>query len=143
MTNPLLAAWDTDFQIAPFDQISDEDFAPALDRALEAHKAEIAGIAGSDADPSFANTLEALEAAGDDLDKVLSVFFTVAGADSNPAREDLQRQFSPKLAAHFSEITSNKALFARVEAVWNGRETLDLTDEQARVLMLTRRVCVE
>jgi len=139
MTNPLLATWDTAFQIAPFDQISDDDFAPALDRALDAHKAEIAEIAGSDAAPSFANTIEALEAAGGDLDKVLSVFFTVAGADSNPARQDLQRAFSPKLAAHFSEITSNKALFARVDAVWNDREALELTDEQARVLMLTRR----
>ncbi len=139
MTNPLLAPWDTVFQIAPFDQISDEDFAPALDHALETHKAEIAAIAGADMPPSFANTIEALEAAGDELDKVLSVFFTVAGADSNPTREDLQRQFSPKLAAHFAEVTSNKALFARVDAVWVARDEMDLTDEQARVLMLTRR----
>ena len=139
MTNPLLAAWDTDFAIAPFDKISDEDFAPALDEALEAHRAEIAAIAGSDAPPTFANTIEALEAAGGALDKVLSVFFSVAGADSNPEREDLQRAFSPKLAAHFSEITANKALFARVDAVWNTRETLNLSEERARVLMLTRR----
>ena len=139
MTNPLLAPWETDFQIAPFDKISDDDFAPALERALEAHKAEIDAIAGASDAPDFANTIEALEAAGKDLDKVLSVFFTVAGADSNPVREDLQRAFSPKLAAHFSDITSNKALFARVDAVWDSRDTLDLTDEQARVLMLTRR----
>ena len=139
MTNPLLAPWTTPFQIAPFDVISDEDFAPALDQALTAHKAEIADIASSDAPPTFANTIEALEVAGKDLDKVLSVFFTVAGADSNPAREDLQRSFSPKLAAHFSEITSNKALFGRVDAIWAARDELDLTEEQSRVLMLTRR----
>ena len=139
MTNPLLAPWTTPFQIAPFDVISDEDFAPALDQALTAHKAEIADIASSDAPPTFANTIEALEVAGKDLDKVLSVFFTVAGADSNPAREDLQRCFSPKLAAHFSEITSNKALFGRVDAIWAARDELDLTEEQSRVLMLTRR----
>ncbi len=139
MTNPLLATWDTPFEIAPFDRIADTDFAPALEAALEAHRAEIAAIAESGEAPSFANTIEALEAAGGDLDKVLSVFFSVAGADSNPAREDLQRAFSPKLAAHFSDITANKALFARVEAVWQARDRLDLTEEQARVLMLTRR----
>ncbi|MDG1470788.1 MAG: M3 family metallopeptidase [Ascidiaceihabitans sp.] len=139
MTNPLLADWDTPFQIAPFDKISDDDFAPALDAALASHAAEIAVIAGATDAPSFANTVEALEAVGKDLDKVLGTFYTVAGADSNPAREALQRDFSPKLAAHFSEISANKALFQRVASVWNGRETLDLTDEQARVLMLSYR----
>ncbi len=139
MTNPLLEDWATPFQIAPFDAISDEDFAPALDMALAAHSAEIDAIAGASAPPDFANTVEALEAAGQSLDQVLSVFFSVAGADSNPAREALQRAFSPKLAAHFSKISSNKALFARVAAVWAQRDALDLTDEQARVLMLKHR----
>ena len=139
MTNPLLADWKTPFGIAPFDQVSDDDFAPALEEALAAHNAEIDAIAHDPAAPTFANTIEGLEAVGAALDKVLGVFFTVAGADSNPAREDLQRAFSPKLAAHFSEISGNKALFARVAAVWDQRDTLDLSDEQARVLMLTHR----
>ncbi|TMM51115.1 M3 family metallopeptidase [Sulfitobacter sabulilitoris] len=139
MTNPLLQDWATPFGIAPFNAIADEHFAPALDQALAIHRAEIAAIADGGEAPTFANTVEALEAAGKALDRVLSVFFTVAGADSNPAREDLQRQFSPKLAAHFSDISSNKALFGRVAAVWDQRETLNLDDEQARVLMLTHR----
>ena len=139
MTNVLLQDWDTPFQIAPFDTISDEDFAPALDIALARHRDEIDAIAGADAPATFANTIEALEAVGRDLDKVLGTFYTVAGADSNPAREALQRDFSPKLAAHFAEISGNKALFARVAVVYNAREQLDLTDEQARVLMLTHR----
>lgn len=139
MTNPLLQEWDTPFGVAPFQDISDDDFAPALDAALATHNAEIDAIATNADAPTFANTVEALEAVGADLDKVLGVFFTVAGADSNPAREDLQRVFSPKLAAHFSEISSNMALFERVSAVWNARETLDLSDEAARVLMLTHR----
>ncbi|WP_298969483.1 M3 family metallopeptidase [uncultured Roseobacter sp.] len=137
MTNPLLQDWNTPFQIAPFDQIKDEDFAPAMEEALAQHRAEIDAIAGSDEPASFANTVEALEAAGEALDKVLGAFFTVAGADSNPAREELQRQFSPKLAAHFSEISGNKALFARVAQVWEKKSTLNLTDEEERVLMLT------
>ncbi len=139
MTNVLLQDWDTPFQIAPFDAIKDEDFAPALDVALERHQAEIDAIATSSAAPTFANTIEALEAVGRDLNKVLGAFYTMAGADSNPAREALQRDFSPKLAAHFSEISGNKALFARVAAVNDARDQLKLSDEQARVLMLTHR----
>jgi len=139
MTNPLLATWDTPFGLAPFDKISDDDFAPALEVALASHKTEIDAIAGS-ADPAtFANTIEALEAVGRDLDKVLSAFYTVAGADSNPAREALQRDFAPQLAAHFSEVSGNKALFERVASVWDARDSLTLSDEQARVLMLTHR----
>ena len=139
MTNPLLTACDTPFGLTPFDKISDDDFAPALGVALASHKAEIGAITAT-ADPAtFANTIEALEAVGRDLDKVLSAFYTVAGADSNPAREALQRDFAPLLAAHFSEVSSNKALFARVAAVWDARDGLELTDEQARVLMLTHR----
>ena len=139
MTNPLLQDWDTPFQIAPFDKISDDDFAPALDEALQTHRMEIDAIADCEYDPTFSNTIEALEEAGSQLDRVLGVFFTVAGADSNPTREDLQRKFSPLLSAHFSDISSNKALFARVASVWENRDSFDLTPEQARVLMLTHR----
>ena len=137
--NPILADWLTPFQIAPFDAISDNDFAPALDEAMKAHKAEIAAIADNPDAPSFANTIEALEAAGEQLNKVLSVFFTVAGADSNPAREALQREFSPKLAAHYAEITANEALYARIAQLWDQRDGLNLGPQQDRLLMLTRR----
>lgn len=139
MTNPLLAPWDTPFGLAPFDRISDDDFSPTLDEALARHRAEIDAIAADPAPASFANTIEGLEAAGRDLNRVLGVFYTLAGSDSNPAREALQRAFSPRLAAHCAEIFGNKALFSRVAAVWDARETLNLTPEQARVLMLTHR----
>ena len=139
MTNVLLQTWNTPFRTAPFDAISDRDFAPALDVALTRHRAEIDTIATASAPATFANTIEALEAAGQDLDKVLGTFFTVAEADSNAAREALQRDFSPRLAAHFAEISSNKALYRKVSEVWNARMGLDLNDEQARVLMLTHR----
>jgi len=139
MTNPLLQNWETPFEIAPFASIKDGDFAPALDAALALHRAEIEAIAHAQEAATFENTIEALEAAGEALDKVLSVFFTVAGADSNPEREALQRDFSPKLSAHFSDISSNKALFARVAALWAQKDSLTLSKEQARVLMLTHR----
>ncbi|MEM8576433.1 MAG: M3 family metallopeptidase [Pseudomonadota bacterium] len=139
MTNPLLSDWDTPFGIAPFDAISDDDFAPALDAALASHRAEIDAIAGDTAPVTFDNVVGALERAGEDLSRVLSTFFTVAGADSNPAREALQRDFSPKIAAHYAEITANTALYARVAELWAQRDGFDLTEEEARVLMLTHR----
>ena len=139
MTNPLLQTWTTPFQIAPFAEISDDDFAPALGEALTTHLAEIDAIAENADAPTFENTIEAMEGAGETLGNVLSVFYSIAGADSNPKRQELQRDFSPKLSAHSSAIDSNTALFARVETLWNARDTLDLNDEQARVLMLTHR----
>ncbi|RLK02639.1 M3 family metallopeptidase [Ruegeria conchae] len=139
MTNPILSDWNTPFEIAPFATISDDDFTPALEQAMQVHDAEIDAIAANQDTPTFANTIEALEAAGEQMDKVLSVFFTVAGADSNPKREELQRAFSPKLAAHYSRISSNKSLFQRVADLWDRRDELGLTDEQARVLMLSHR----
>ncbi|MEP1766854.1 MAG: M3 family metallopeptidase [Sulfitobacter sp.] len=137
--NMLLQNWTTPFGIAPFDQISDDDFAPALEEALNAHSAEMEAIAKNPAPATFANTVEASAKTGHLLDQVLGVFFSVAGADSNPAREALQRDFSPLLSAHFAEITSNKTLYARFKTVWDARDTLDLTDEQQRVLMLEHR----
>ncbi|MCA0919439.1 M3 family metallopeptidase [Pseudooceanicola nanhaiensis] len=139
MTNPLLTTWDTPFDIAPFDQISDDDFAPALDAALAENRAEIDAIAASDEAPTFENTLAAIAASGEALDKVLSVFFTVAGADSNETREALQREFSPKLAAHSSEFYANKALFQRIQTLWDTRESLELEADDARLLELTHR----
>ncbi|MBR9840719.1 MAG: M3 family metallopeptidase [Rhodobacteraceae bacterium] len=139
MTNPLLADWDTPFRIAPFDRISDADFAPAFEEALAAHLAEIEAIADNPDPASFANTIEAMEGAGEGLDKVLSVFFSVAGADSNDARQALQREFSPKLAAHSSAIYANAALFARITDLWERRDALGLSEEEARVLYLTHR----
>jgi peptidyl-dipeptidase Dcp len=139
MTNILLQEWTTPFGLAPFDQITDDDFAQGVELALAEHMAEITQIAQNIEAATFDTVIGALEAAGAKLDQVLGVFFNIAGADSNPKRDALQREFSPKLAAHFAEISANKALFARVQAVWEGRESLDLTDEQARVLMLTHR----
>ena len=139
MTNPLLADWQTPFNIAPFDRVRDEDFAPAFDAALAQARADIDAIAGNPDAPTFANTLEALETSGRALDKVLSVFFSLAGADSNPKRQELQREFSPKLAAYSSEVHGNKALFGRIDTLWQGREALALSPEQERLLYLTRR----
>jgi peptidyl-dipeptidase Dcp len=140
MTNPLLAQWTGPFALPPFDQITDADFAPAFDAALAEAHAAIAGIAQNPDMPSFDNTIVAMEQADQLLDRVAGVFYNLAGADSTPAREALQRDLAPRLSAHASQITNNRALFARIETLWNSRDALDLTPEELRVLMLYRRM---
>lgn len=140
MTNPLLVPWVTPFALPPFADLTDADFAPAFEAALAEARANIAAIADNPEAPTFANTIAALELAEGTLDRVSGVFYNLAGADSTPAREDLMRDLAPKMSAFASEVTNNKALFARIEALWSTRETLALDAEQLRVLTLYRRM---
>lgn len=147
MTNPLLAAWDGDFGLPPFGVIRDADFGPAFAAALVEARGNIAAIAGQTEAPTFANTIEAMERAQLALNRVSAVFFNLAGADSTPAREALQRELAPKISAFSSEITNNRALWQRIEALWQGRGGLGrgglgLEPEQARVLELYVRMFV-
>ncbi len=140
--NALLTDWTGDFALPPFAAITDADFAPAFDAALEQARANIAAIAGNPEAPDFANTIAALEGAEALLDRVSGVFYNLAGADSNDAREALQRELAPKMSAFASEVTNNAALFARIEALWLGRDTLGLGAEELRVLTLYRQMFV-
>ncbi|EKE43878.1 peptidyl-dipeptidase Dcp [Oceaniovalibus guishaninsula JLT2003] len=137
--NPLLQDWTAPYGMPPFDAITDDDFAPAVDAALDDARATVAAIADNPDAPTFANTVEALERADEKLDRVLSVFFTLAGTSSNPKREELSRRFSPKLSAYSSEVTMNRALFARIDDLWQRRDALGLDTEGARLLFLTHR----
>ena len=140
--NPLLTDWTAPFALPPFAAISDADFAPAFDAALTEARSNIAAIAGNAEAPSFANTIEALELAEGLLDRLSGVFYNLAGADANDAREALMRDLAPKMSAFSSEVTNNTALFQRIETLWQGRDALDLTPEQLRVLTLYRQMFV-
>ncbi len=140
MTNPLLASWDAAFGMPPFGAIEDAHFAPAFDAGLTEARAAIAAIAGAAEEPTFANTIAALELAEGTLDRVSGVFYNLAGADSTDAREALMRDLAPKMSAFSSEITNNKALFARIEAVWDNRDAAGLGGEELRVLTLYRQM---
>ena len=137
--NPLLADWETPFGLPPFADIEDGHVSPAFEEALRRAREEDARVAGAEEPPTFADVIEALEGSGRDLDRVLSVFYNLASADSNEAREALMREISPRLAAYGNEVVMNRDLWARVDALWAERDSLELTPEQARVLMLTRR----
>lgn len=139
MTNPLLAEWTGAFQLPPFALVRDDDFGPAFEVALAEARANVAAIAADPAAPSFANTIAALELSQDSLARVAGVFYNLVGADSTPAREALQRDLAPRMAAFGSEVTMNEGLFARIEALWQARDGLGLTAEEMRVLDLYRR----
>jgi peptidyl-dipeptidase Dcp len=139
--NVLLEKWETPFGLPPFTAIRDEDFGPAFDEALARARAAIRAIAEGPG-VSFAEVIEALELAEGDLDRVSGVFYNLAGADSTDAREALMRDLAPKMSAFSSEVTNNKALWAKIEALWQGREALGLTPEQMRVLELYRQMFV-
>lgn len=136
--NALLSPWDGPFGLPPFAEIKDADFAPAFAAALDQARANIAQIATNPDAPTFANTIEALELAEGLLDRVSGLFYNLAGADSTPMREDLQRDLAPKLSAFSSEVTGNQALFARIKSLSHD----GLTPEQSRVLTLYHEMFV-
>lgn len=142
MSNPLLTAWETPFGLPPFAAIRDADFAPAFEAALAEARDRVAAIAETAEAPSFANVIEALELSEEALSRVCGVFYNLVGADSTEAREALQSEMAPKLSAYASEVSNNRALFARIETLWQARDSLGLSQEQARVLDLYRRMFV-
>ena len=135
--NPLLRPWTGPFEAPPFPAIEAAHFRPAFDAALDEARKEISAIAADADPPSFANTIEALERSGRALDRVSSVFFNLASADSNDAIEAIEREVAPLLARHRNEVFLNRSLYDRVDALWAKREGLDLDAEQIRLLERT------
>ncbi|KFB08593.1 M3 family metallopeptidase [Nitratireductor basaltis] len=129
-----LTRWTGPHGLPDFAAIDDAAFADSFARALAEHKAEIEAIADNPDDPGIRNTLEALELSGDALDRVASIFWCKAGAHTNDVIQTLEREISPKMAAHFSAIAMNEKLFARINTLYEKRETLGLDGETMRVL---------
>jgi len=132
--NPLLADWTGEFGLPRFAAVKPEQFRPAFDAVLAAHRAEIDAIAADQAAPSFDNTIVALERSGRAFERVSNLFFVLAGADTNDAIEAVEREVSPLLARHSSATYLNRALFARIADLYQRRNALALNPEQARLL---------
>src|SRR5688572_17168789 len=132
--NPFFETWTGPFEVPPFSRIAPKHFMPAFERGFAEHDAEIAAVAGDPAEPTFANTIEAMERAGRLLDRVGSVFGVLSGAHTSDALLKIERELSPRRARHWNGILMNKALFRRIDALFAARERLGLTAEQARVL---------
>ena len=135
--NPLLAPWTGPHGgVPPFDRVRVADFVPATEAAMAAEQAEIDAIAANPEPPTFANTIEALERAGDAKTRVDTLRGIWSGALSTPEMRAVDKALAPKLAAHDDAIMQNAALFARIEAVYEARETAGLTPEQQRLAWL-------
>ncbi len=132
-----LTAWKGPLDLPDFGRIGDGDFASVFDAALAAHEAEIEAIAGNTEAPTIDNTLAAMELSGQPLDRVSSIFWCRAGAHTNEAIQALEREISPKMARHFSTISMNEKLFARIDALYQQRASLGLDAETSRVLEKT------
>ena len=134
MENPFFEAWTAPFGAPPLDCIRSEHFAPAYDRALAEHDAEIGAIAGNTALPDFSNTIAVLEDSGRLLARVDAVFSNLASSNTNDALQEIEREMAPRLAAHWSALYLNATLFARIDAVHAARVDLGLDAQSLKVL---------
>ncbi|MFD1141590.1 M3 family metallopeptidase [Larkinella insperata] len=135
--NPFFSAYTTPFGVPDFTKIKPEHYEPAFDEGIKQQAAEIAKITGQTQAPTFANTIEALEASGDLLNRVSTVFFNLNNANTSDALQKIAQAVAPKLAKNGDDISLNPALFKRVKAVYDQRATLKLTGEQQRLLEKT------
>ena len=132
--NPFLNEYETPFKIPPFEKIKFDHYEPAFDKGMEEHQNEIDVIANNQSQPTFENTIEAMERSGKTLDKVSNVFFNLLGSNTNDDMDSLAMTISPKLSAHNDAILLNKKLFKRIEILYNNRKSFNLTVEQDRLL---------
>ncbi|WP_027585157.1 M3 family metallopeptidase [Prolixibacter bellariivorans] len=133
-SNPLLMKWNTPHETAPFNSIKTEDFVPAIDVALTEARKDVDAIINNSDPATFQNTIEALEVSGEKLDRVAGVLFNLNSAETNKELQAVAREVSPKLSEFGNYVSLNEDLFKRVKAVYDKRESLDLTAEQAKLL---------
>ncbi|MCK9204179.1 MAG: M3 family metallopeptidase [Bacteroidales bacterium] len=133
-TNPFLEAYQTPFQVPPFDKIDTSDYIPAFMEAIEQHNAEIDAIVNNSQTPDFANTILAFDQSGKLLTRVSKVFYNLNEANTNPQMQSIARQLSPLLSKHNDDIALNEKLFARIKAIYEKRKEMNLDDQQVRVV---------
>lgn len=132
--NPFFKDWTGPFGVPEFSRVKTEHFMPAYERAFAEHMAEVEAIANDPAPPTFDNTILAYEEAGRMLQRVDDVFHNLVGTDSTDELLKIEADISPVSASHWNKIRMNEALFRRVDALHQKRDSLGLTSEQVRVL---------
>ncbi len=132
--NPFFAEWDTPYGVPPFDQIEARHYKPAFERAFSLHNEEIAAIVENSEEPSFENTVEAYDRSGIMLSDVMNVFSMLCAADTSEQMQKIEADIMPRLSAHYDGILLNDALFGRIKPLYDRRASLDLDDEQMRLL---------
>ena len=132
--NILTSTFNTKYNSAPFSQIKLEDYPPAFETTIAAARAEIDAITNNSELPTFENTIEALDFSGQSLDRLSSVFFNLNSAETCDEMQKIAQEVSPLLTAFGNDVSLNEALFHRVKEVYNQKESLRLTPEQATLL---------
>lgn len=126
--------FNTKYNTAPFSKIKNEDFLPAFKKGIELAKSEIDAIVRNPIKPTFENTIEALAFSGDVLDRISSIFFNLNSAETNDEIQKIAQEVSPLLSEFGNDVRLNPDLFARVKAVYERREKLNLNPEQTTLL---------
>ena len=133
-SNPFFADSTLPLHYPAFDKIKDSDFAPAFDAGMREQLAEVDVIANDAAAPTFANTVVPMEKSGATLSRALSVFFNLVGADTNPARDKIQSDYSARFSAHRDAIYLNPKLFARFKTLYDGRASAGYDAQDLRLV---------
>lgn len=133
-TNPLLQDWQAPYGLPPFSAIRPEHFEPAFAAAMQAHRDELRLIADAAAAPDFDNTVAAFDRSGRLLARIGAVFYNLTASATSPELQAVQRRMAAPLADHDSAVYMDATLFARIDALFERRESLGLTPEQRRLL---------
>ncbi|MCB0439266.1 MAG: M3 family metallopeptidase [Mangrovimonas sp.] len=132
--NPLLKDFSTPFHTAPFSKLKNEHFLPAFKQAISDAKSDIDEIVSNSEVPTFKNTIEALEFAGQQLERISAIFFNLNSAETNDEIQKIAQEVSPLLAEFSNDITLNESLFERIKTVYEQRDMFQLTVEQKTLL---------
>ena len=135
--NPLFSEFNTPHGIAPFAEITIDHYREGMLKGMEEQKAEIEAIVNNSEAPTFENTILALDKSGELLRKVRGTFSPLSSSNSNDQTRALQKEMSPISSTHSDDINLNEKLFARVKSVYDSRESLTLTPEEAKILQNT------
>jgi peptidyl-dipeptidase Dcp len=134
MTNPFLKEWNTPFQTPPFDEIKIEHYLHSFEEGIRLQRVEVDAIINNTEQPTFENTIVALEKSGKLLTNVSSVFYNLNSANTNDEMQKIAKTVAPLLSKHNDDINLNKKLFARLKTIYNEKEKLNLSTEQMTVL---------
>lgn len=132
--NPFYCDWDTPFEVPPFDKIKFEHFKPAYLKGMEEEMAEVNAIISNPEEPTFDNTIRAMQFTGKLMEKVQRALGPLSGANTNDSLQALQREMSPLLSKHRDDIALNEKLFERVKSVYENRDKFGLTPEEVKLL---------
>lgn len=133
-TNPFFNEYEAPFHIAPFSQIKAEHYKPAFEAGIKEQQQNIALIVENVNEPTFENTVEALEYSGPLLTKVSSVFYNLTSANTNDELKEIAKEIAPLLSKQNDDIYLNEELFKRIKTLYENKEKLALSGEQAMLL---------